>query len=104
MKAPRYYAGREIDYYLLWVISALAVITLVSVLLGGCASPGPRDYDCYKVVGPMKDVATVTPKQDIENLLLEASKYSNVFEDEPIAFMCIDVTASKDLRSYPRGK
>ena len=46
MKTPKYYAGREIDYYLLWIMGVLAAITIVSVLLGGCAStPSP----CHKV-------------------------------------------------------
>lgn len=47
MKAPKYYAGREIDYYLLLVVGIMTVATGVSVLLGGCASTAPIvQYRC----------------------------------------------------------
>jgi hypothetical protein len=83
-------------------ISRLMAILCVSLV--GCASSGPRDYDCYKVTGPLHTGPGEANKQEIKKIVQFIDGHMDLFHDQQSQYICIDITPSKELRSYPRGK
>lgn len=104
MKAPKYFAGRELDYYLLWLIGIWLVGTAVIVSLGGCASSKIKNFNCYKVIGPQTATGSVTDRKELETIVSKIDKEFDLFKDKPNHYMCIDVTPIPDLKNYPHNQ
>jgi len=78
-------------------------LLIAFLFLSGCASNGIKDFNCYKVTGPVAASGPMDQK-DLEQLDAKLDQETKLFSDRPVAYMCIDVTTAKEPRQYPKGK
>jgi hypothetical protein len=73
------------------------------IFLAGCSSNNIRDFDCYRVAGPVNASGPLN-QSELQEMMVNIDKQVQLFSDKPVSYICIDTTPVKEPRTYPKGK